>query len=247
MDIDHFCLKCQGGRFSENIWHLIGRTDAEAETAILWSPDVKNWLIWKDPGVRNDWRWEEKGTTEDEMAGWHNLLDAHEFGWTPGVGDGQGGLVCCDSWGCKESDTTEWLNWTEGSSGSCYGILTVSLPLYLVFARQSGIHCILCPFSLYVCMCVLSCFSRVRLFVTLWTVTHQTSLSMDFSRQEHWSGLPCSPPGDLPDLDQTPLSCFLNWQAGSLPLVPPEKLFPLYHSTNIDWAPTTSPGNHPPY
>ena len=68
---------------------------------------------WKRPWCWKGWRWEEKGTTEDEMAGWHHWLDGHEFEWTPGVGDGQGGLACCDSWGCKELDTTEQLNWTE--------------------------------------------------------------------------------------------------------------------------------------
>ena len=94
-------------------WIFIGRTDAEAETRILWPPDVKSWLIWKDPDVGKDWRWEEKGMTEDEMVRWHLLLNGHEFGWTLGVGDGQGGLVCCSSWGCKESDLTERLNWTE--------------------------------------------------------------------------------------------------------------------------------------
>ena len=94
-------------------WVFIGRTDAEAETPILWLPHAKSWLIEKDPDARRGWGQEEKGTTEDEMAGWHHRLDAHEFGWTPGVGDGQGGLVCCDSWGHKESDMTERLNWTE--------------------------------------------------------------------------------------------------------------------------------------
>ena len=90
---------------------FIGRTDAEAETPILWPPDTKNWLIWKDPDAGEHWRQEEKGMTEDEMAGWHHRLNAHEFGWIRGVGDWQGGLASCDSWGCKESDTTEWLNW----------------------------------------------------------------------------------------------------------------------------------------
>ena len=94
-------------------WVFIGRTDAEAETPILWPPHVKRWLIGKDPDAGRDWGQEEKGTTEDEMAGWHHWLDGHEFEWTPGVGDGQGGLACCDSWGRKESDTTERLNWTE--------------------------------------------------------------------------------------------------------------------------------------
>ena len=86
---------------------FIGRTDVEAETVILWPPDVKSWLIWKDPGAGRDWGQEEKGTTEDEMVGWYHRLNGHEFGWPLGVGYGQGGLACCGSWGCKESDTTE--------------------------------------------------------------------------------------------------------------------------------------------
>ena len=98
-------------------WVFIGRTDAEAETPILWPPDAKNSLIWKDPDGK-DWGQEEKGTTEDEMVGWYHWLNGHGFGWTPGVGDGQGGLVCCSSWGRKESDMTEWLNWTEPICGN---------------------------------------------------------------------------------------------------------------------------------
>ena len=94
-------------------YNKVGRTDVEAETPILWPPDVKSWLIWKDPDAGKDWVQEEKGTTEDVMIGWHHWLNGHGFGWTPGVGDGQGGLACCDSWGHKESDTTEHLNWTE--------------------------------------------------------------------------------------------------------------------------------------
>ena len=95
-------------------WMFIERTDVEAETPVLWPPDVKSWLIWKDPDAGKDWRHEEKGRTEDEMVGWHHQLNGHEFGWTSGVGDGQEGLACCSSWGRKESDTTEWLNWTDG-------------------------------------------------------------------------------------------------------------------------------------
>ena len=94
-------------------WVFIGRTDAQAETPVLWPPDAKNWLFGKDPDAGKDWRREEKGMTEDEMAGWHHWLDGHGFGWIPGVGDGQGGLACCSSWGRKESDTTERLNWTD--------------------------------------------------------------------------------------------------------------------------------------
>ena len=91
-------------------WICIGRTDAEAP--ILWPPDVKNWLIWKDLDAGKDWRQEKKGMTEDEMVGWHHWLNAHEFEQAPGVGDGQGSLVCCSPWGCKELDMTE-LNWKD--------------------------------------------------------------------------------------------------------------------------------------
>ena len=94
-------------------WVFIGRTDVEAKTPILWPPHAKSWLIWQDPDAGKDWGPEEKGTTEDEMVGWHHRLNGHGFGWTPGVDDGQGGLACCNPWGHKESDTTEWLNWTE--------------------------------------------------------------------------------------------------------------------------------------
>ena len=92
-----------------------GRTDAEAETPILWPPHEKSWLIGKDPDAGRDWEQEEKWTTEDEMAGWHHRLDGHEFELTPGGGDGQGSLACYDTWGQKESDTAEWLNWTDDS------------------------------------------------------------------------------------------------------------------------------------
>ena len=94
-------------------WIFMGRTDVEAVTTILWSPDAKNWLIWKDPDLGKNGRQEEKGTTEDEMVGWHHRLDGHEFEQALGVGDGQGSLVCCSPWGHKESDTTEQLIWTE--------------------------------------------------------------------------------------------------------------------------------------
>ena len=94
-------------------WSFFGRNDAKAETPVLWWPHAKSWLIGKDSDAGRDWGQEEKGTTEDEMAGWHHQLNGREFEWTPGVGDGQGGLACCNSWGRKESDTTEWLNWTE--------------------------------------------------------------------------------------------------------------------------------------
>ena len=93
-------------------WIFIGKTDAEAETPIHWPPHAKNWPIGKDPDAGKDWRQEEKGTTEDEMVGWHHQLDGHEFEH-PLVGDRLGSLASCSPWGHKESDTTEWMNWTE--------------------------------------------------------------------------------------------------------------------------------------
>ena len=92
---------------------FFGRNDAKAETPVLWPPHVKTWLIGKDSDAGRDWGQEEKGTTEDEMAGWHYWPDGHEFERTLGVGDGQGGRACFSSWSHKELDTTEWLNWTE--------------------------------------------------------------------------------------------------------------------------------------
>ena len=94
-------------------WDFFGRNDAKAETLVLWPPHAKSWLTGKDFDAGRDWGQQKKGTTKDEMAGWHHWLDERESEWTPGVGDGQGGLACCDSWGRKESDTTERLNWTE--------------------------------------------------------------------------------------------------------------------------------------
>ena len=94
-------------------WVFIGGIDVEAEIPILKPPVAKSWLIGKAPDAGKDWGQEEKGMTEDEMVGWHHWLNGHGFGWTPGVGDGQGGLVCCGTWGHKELDTTEWLNCTE--------------------------------------------------------------------------------------------------------------------------------------
>ena len=94
-------------------WIFIGRTDVEAEAPILWPPDVKNWLIGKDPDAGTYCRQEEKGATEDEMVGWYHWLDGHEFEQAPGIGDGQGSLACCSPQGRKELDNTEWLNRTE--------------------------------------------------------------------------------------------------------------------------------------
>ena len=95
-------------------WVFIGKTDAEAETPILWPPDAESWPIWKDPDAGKDWGQEEKETTEGEMVGWHHRHNGHGFGWTPGVGDEQGGLACCGSWGRRVGhDWVTELNWTE--------------------------------------------------------------------------------------------------------------------------------------
>ena len=142
-------------------WVFIGRTDAEAEAPILWSPDVESWLIGKDPDAWRDWGQEEKVTTEDEMAGWHHWLDGHGFGWTLGVGDGQGSLACCGSRGCKKSDTTEQLNWTRVmfSQNVLKYLLHVALPIpmrlftciFISSLKSENNHCVcvlvtqLCP------------------------------------------------------------------------------------------------------
>ena len=105
----------------DQFWVFIGRTDVEAETPVLWPPHAKSWLIGKDSDAGRGWRQEKKGTTEDEMAGWHHRFDGHEFEWTPGVDDRQRGLGCCNSWGRKESDTTEQLNLTELNSHFGFG------------------------------------------------------------------------------------------------------------------------------
>ena len=108
-------------------WVFIGRTDAKAETPKLWPPDVKSWLILKDPDAGKDWGQEEKGTTEDEMVGWHYWLNGHGFGWTPGVGDGQGGLACWGSWGCRVGHDSDWteLNYTTHHNAISLGALSL--------------------------------------------------------------------------------------------------------------------------
>jgi len=121
---------------------FIGKTDAEAEAPILWPPDAKSWLIGKDPDAGKDWRWEEKGMTEDEMAGWRHWLDGHEFVQAPGVGDGQGSLACCNPWGHKELDTTERLIWTELNcsppSSSSHGILQARILEWVAIPSSKG-------------------------------------------------------------------------------------------------------------
>ena len=109
-------------------WVFIGRTDANAETPILWPPHAKSWLIGKNSDAGKDWGQEEKGTTEDEMAGWNHRTQRTWVWVNLGAGDGQGGLACCDSWGCKESDMTEQLNWTE--------LIQPIYPSSMIFSRN---------------------------------------------------------------------------------------------------------------
>ena len=132
-------------------WVFFGRNDAKAETPVVWPPHAKCWLIGKDSDAWRDWGQEQKGTTEDEMAGWHHRPYECEFGWTLGVGDGQGGLACCDSWGRKEIDTTEQLNWTKQDMS-----LMKKIQLYLYFAityshlqEEITLQIILCVASLH--------------------------------------------------------------------------------------------------
>ena len=127
-------------------WVFSGRNDATVETPVLWPPHAKSWLIGKDSDAGRDWGQEEKGTTEDEMTGWHNRLDGCEFVWTLGIGDGQGGLVCCNSWGCKESDTTERLNWTELNVS--FFILSTLQNLFISLSKSIKAAC----FGLFLCL-----------------------------------------------------------------------------------------------
>ena len=108
------CKEIQPVHFKgDQPWDFFGRNDAKDETPVLWPPHAKSWLIGKDSDAGRDLGQEEKGMTEDEMAGWYHRLDGCEFEWTLGVGDGQGDLEYCDSWVRKELDTTGQLNWTE--------------------------------------------------------------------------------------------------------------------------------------
>jgi len=112
------------------MWDFFGGNDAKTETPVLWPPRAKSWLIGKDSDTGRDWGQEEKGTTEVEMAGGHHWLYGCEFGWTPGVGDGQGGLACCNSWGRKELDTTQPLNSTELKVNIPYGSVATLLHIF---------------------------------------------------------------------------------------------------------------------
>ena len=150
------------------------------------------------------------GMTVDEMAGWHHRLNGYGFGWTPGVSDGQGGLACCSSWGCKESDPTEWLNWNWNTCPKHYAMILPSSKATLWnlvgYIKESENVCL----------------NNVRLFVTPWTVAHLAPLSIEFSRQEYWSGLPFLSPVHVPHPGIEPGS--LAMQTDSLLSEPPRKI-----------------------
>ena len=134
MEVKFFSFNINQSSYPFQPWDFFGRNDAEAETLVLWPPHEKSWLIGKDSDAGGNWGQEEKGMTEDEMARWHHGLNGRESEWTPGDGE-QGGLECCDSWGHKESDTTEQLNWTE------LNWTPFILPMYLLFLyfRKSSV------------------------------------------------------------------------------------------------------------
>ena len=145
-------------------WDFFGRNDAKAETPVLWPPHVKGWLIGKDSDAGRNWGQEEKGMTEDEMAEWHHRLDGCEFEWSPGVGDGQGGLARCNSWGRKELDMTEQLNWTELNlalvllSTLCFSFVLVDIIFGFLYSLGH-------PIVLYFCWTVLILLMGVYVYI----------------------------------------------------------------------------------
>ena len=131
-------------------WIFVGRTDAKAETPVLWPPDVKNWLIWEDSDAGQDWRWEETGLAEDEMVGWYHRLNGHEFEWTLGVGDGQGGLACYSLWAYKASNTSERLNWTKLNCSIPFFVMDITIwfVCFLAILHSISLHALCMP-SIY--------------------------------------------------------------------------------------------------
>ena len=157
-------------------WVFTGRTDAEAETPVLWPPDVMIWIIGKDPDAGKDWRLEEKGTTEDEMVGWHHWLNGYEFEQALGVGDEQGGLAGYSPWGCRVRHN--WATELKWSDGQFRGRVLRSTNYYVHNKLQGYIG----QYGEYSqCMCA----SVVSDSVTPWIVVHQALLSVGFSRQEY--------------------------------------------------------------
>ena len=208
-------------------WDFFGRNDAKAKTPVLWPPHGKSWLTGKDSDAGRDWGQEEKGTTEDEMAGWHHWLDGHESEWTPGVVDGQGGLACCDSWGRKESDTTERLNWTE---------------LNGPFVRPLSI----CPSFIYIpvqevfagsCECVCVCVDVAQLCPTLCDPMDSTVHGILQARVLEWVAVPfsrvSSHPRDWTQISRIAGRFFTSWATGNPNHVPDTVLSPEIKQTSV--------------
>jgi len=172
-------------------WIFIRRTDAEAEAPILWSPNVKKRLIGKDPDAGKDWRKEEKGTTEDEMVGWHHWLYGHEFEQAPEVGDRQGSLASCNPWGCRVRQVLETGQQQQGREAGWVLLDRDSVQKDDWRTRWSQKKCKPLDSRKIFCAQSLSC---VQLFAMTWTEPHQGPLSMGFSKQELWSGRPFSSP-----------------------------------------------------
>ena len=171
-------------------WIFIGRTNAKAETLILWPPDAKNWLTGKDPDAGKDWRQEEKGTTEDEMVVWHHWFDGHEFEQAPGVGDGQGSLACCSLWGLKELDTTEWMNWLFECLGASQVVLVVkNPPANARIIRDSGLTPGLgrSPGGRHDSPLQYSCLENPMDRATWWTIVHSVAHRV----RHNWNDLAC--------------------------------------------------------
>ena len=155
---------------------FIRGTDVEAETPILWPPHAKSWLIWKDPDAGIGWGKEEKGTTEDEMVGWHHRHSGHGFEWTLGIGDGQRGLACFSSWGRKESDTTEWLNWTELIVFNFSLICFIQCSLHYLVPE---IHFFM-SLNVYLCLVCFSFMPTISLLLKILILQKRMKMNIDF-------------------------------------------------------------------
>ena len=164
-------------------WDFFGRNDAKAETPVFWPPQVKSWLIGKDSDAGRDWGQEEKGTPEDEMAGWQHWLDGRESQWTPRVGDGQEGLACCDSWGRKESDTTERLIWSDLSVLQSFFTLILTVTTLKFIGR---LFCTNSSMYIFVFYWLESIYVSLAEILQKWCWVHLIVMHQDFLLLHYW-------------------------------------------------------------